>query len=63
MYGYTTAAQVLADALDRFGSLYVNEEGWEVWCIRDRSGAVYADDVASDHDAAWIAGRVAAQVA
>lgn len=46
-------------ALEQFGSLYRDECGNEVWRIVDRSGAVVADGVSSDYDAAWIAGRVA----
>lgn len=42
-------------ALDRFGELYRNAEGAEVWRIRNARGEVVAEDVSSDHDAAWIA--------
>lgn len=44
--------------LDTLGTLYRNAEGNEVWRVRDTSGAsgaIVAEDVASDFDVAWIA--------
>ena len=56
---------LVEDALLTFGELYRNESGHEVWRIRDADGAVYAEDVASDFDAEWLAEQMvhAAQVA
>lgn len=44
-----------ADALLTFGSLYRDENGHEVWRILDTDGAIYADGIASDFDAQWLA--------
>lgn len=43
------------DALLTFGELYRNEAGHEVWRIRDTDGGIYAEDIASDFDAQWLA--------
>ena len=45
-------------ALSSLGTLYRDADGVEVWAIRDASGALVADGVASDHDAAAIADEV-----
>ena len=47
-------------ALSRFGALYRDEHGHEVWRIVDADGRIVAEGVESDHDAAFIAEGVAA---
>jgi hypothetical protein len=37
------------------GQLYHTDEGREVWRIRDTEGRVVAENIESDHDAAWLA--------
>jgi hypothetical protein len=55
-----TANQLPATTpLEQLGELYRDETGHEVWRIRDLAGNVAAEAVESDHDAAWIAGRIA----
>lgn len=49
------------DALARFGRLYRNAAGHEVWRIQDLDGSVYVEDIASDFDARWLAEQVAAR--
>jgi hypothetical protein len=44
-----------AAALAALGELYRDEEGREVWRIRTPDGSLYAEGVASDHDAQWLA--------
>lgn len=44
--------------LARYGSLYRNDEGHEVWRITGPDGQVIAENVSSDHDAAWIADQI-----
>lgn len=48
-----------ADNLARYGTLYRNENGIEVWRLTDSNGQIIADSVESDHDARWIADRIA----
>ncbi|UGS26351.1 hypothetical protein K8F61_17250 [Microbacterium resistens] len=48
------------NALDELGELYRDENGHEVWRIRDRKGNVQHEGVASDHDAAWLAEQISA---
>ena len=38
----------------RTTDLYRNDEGHEVWIIREADGTIVAEDVESDHDAEWI---------
>lgn len=47
-------------ALERFGALYRDEQGREVWRIVDANGRTVAEGVESDHDAAFIAEGVIA---
>lgn len=49
------------DALTEHGELYRDEAGHEVWRIRNRTGHVVAEGIASDHDARWLADQVAAE--
>lgn len=49
------------DALMRFGRLYRNADGHEVWGIFDPEGNVYVEDIASDHDARWLAEQMLAR--
>lgn len=44
-----------AEALDLLGELYRDASGFEVWRIRRPDGSVYAEGIASDEDARWIA--------
>ena len=48
----------MSTALDTYGELRRDEEGHEVWRIRDREGNIVHDNIASDHDAAWLATRI-----
>lgn len=47
------------EALDLYGELYRNAQGQEVWRIRNKNGTIHEDNIASDHDAAWLAKIVA----
>lgn len=47
------------EALFQFGELYRDDQGVEVWRIRDLNGEVVQDGIGSDYDAAWIAAQVA----
>lgn len=53
----TPAATVspVEDALLTFGELYRDDAGVEVWRIRDFEGRTFADGIASDFDAQWVA--------
>lgn len=53
----TATVTAAADALDRLGSLYRNADGVEVWAIRDLNGAIVADNIEPDFDAAFVAAR------
>jgi hypothetical protein len=50
-----SATTVVEDALLAHGELYRDESGHEVWRIRDTDGSIYADGIASDFDAQWLA--------
>lgn len=51
----TSRVETSVDALMAFGELYRDETGHDVWRIRDIDGGIYADGVASDFDAQWLA--------
>lgn len=51
----TSRVETSVDALLAFGELYRDEAGHDVWRIRDIDGGIYADGVASDFDAQWLA--------
>ena len=51
----TSAVESVEDALLAHGELYRDEDGHEVWRIRDTDGNIYADGIASDFDAQWLA--------
>lgn len=48
----------MSDKLSRFGELYRSDDGYEVWRIRDENGNIAHEDIASDHDAQWLAEQV-----
>lgn len=54
------SAGLITTALDRLGELYRDADGREVWRVRDESGQVIAEGVASDHDARFLAEAVTA---
>ena len=60
MHTETATTLSVADALYELGTLTRNADGVEVWTIRDRSGAIVADGIESDFDAAFVAASVAA---
>lgn len=46
-------------ALEKYGELYRNEEGHEVWRIRGNQNNIIEDNISSDFDAEWLAERTA----
>jgi len=42
----------------RNADLYRNDEGHEVWIIKDADGTVVSENVQSDHDARWLVDQI-----
>lgn len=42
----------------RYGELYRNDNGNEVWRIKDENGNVIQENIASDYDAQWLAEKI-----
>ena len=45
-------------SLMKYGELYRNDDGNEVWRIKDKNDNVIQENIASDYDAQWLAEQI-----